>query len=95
MRMILDKDSSLVSAIDTDGDTPLHNAARGGWTEIVETLILEGSSPLVTNKLGETPRSTCGQKDIEAGVEEALIIAEKGLACESTVVAASDTHARK
>lgn len=93
--MILDKDSSLVSAIDTDGDTALHNAARGGWTEIVETLILEGSSPLVKNKLGETPRQTCGQNDVEAGVEEALIIAEKALACESTAAATSDSHARK
>lgn len=88
--MILDKDQALVSAVDADGDTPLHNAARGGWTEIVETLLLEGASPLVRNKLGETPRQTCGLNDVEAGVEEALIIAEKGLAGDS--VSASDLN---
>lgn len=80
--MILEKDPSLITAVDTDGDTPLHNAARGGWTEIVETLILEGALPLVKNKLGETPRKTCEPKDIEAGVEEALMIAEKASTCD-------------
>eukprot|EP00892_Ulva_mutabilis_P009822 jgi/Ulvmu1/7211/UM034_0120.1 len=80
LRMILDKDPALVSAVDADGDTPLHNAARGGWTEIVETLILEGASPLVKNKLGETPRHTCETNEVEAGVKEALLIAERGLA---------------
>lgn len=93
LRMILDKDPSLVLAVDTDGDTPLHNAARGGWTEIVETLILEGASPLVKNKVGETPRQTCGP-EIETGVAEALIIAEKGLACEGATAAATDPQVR-
>lgn len=92
--MILDKDPALVSAVDADGDTPLHNAARGGWTEIVETLILDGASPLVKNKLGETPRQTCGSKEIEAGVEEALVIAERGYSGESAVVAKSDSGVR-
>jgi ankyrin repeat protein len=76
VRMLVDRQASLIHATDTDGDQPLHNAARGGHTDVVQFLLLEGADPCKKNKLGETPRQTAG-KDIHPGIVEALIIAEK------------------
>lgn len=76
IRMLVDRQPDLIHATDTDGDQPLHNAARGGHTNVVQFLLLEGADPCRSNKLGETPRRTAG-KDIEPGIVEALTIAEK------------------
>jgi ankyrin repeat protein len=76
VRMLVDRQADLIHATDSDGDQPLHNAARGGHTDVVQFLLLEGADPCKKNKLGETPRQTAG-KDIEPGIAEALIIAEK------------------
>lgn len=76
VRALVDRRANLIHTTDTDGDQPLHNAARGGHTEVVQFLLLEGADPCKKNKLGETPRETAG-KDIEPGIMEALTIAEK------------------
>jgi Ankyrin repeats (many copies) len=84
VRMIADKQPDLVHAKDDDGDTPLHNAARGGHAEVVQFLLLEGADPNTVNTRGETARSTCGN-DVDASLLEALEIAEKHFERSSTV----------
>ena len=74
--MLVDRQADLIHATDTDGDQPLHNAARGGHTDVVQFLLLEGADPCSRNKMGETPRQTAGD-DIVPGIVEALTIAEK------------------
>ena len=76
VRMLVDRQADLIHATDTDGDQPLHNAARGGHTDVVQFLLLEGADPCSRNKMGETPRQTAGD-DIVPGIVEALTIAEK------------------
>lgn len=36
-------------AADEDGDTPLHNAARGNHAEVVQLLLSSGADPLAVN----------------------------------------------
>ena len=43
---------------------------------MVQLLLQAGASPLVTNNVDHTPRSTCGH-EIEPGVSEALARAEQ------------------
>ena len=74
--MLVDRQADLIHATDADGDQPLHNAARGGHTDVVQFLLLEGADPCSRNKLGETPMQTAGE-EIEPGILEALTIAEK------------------
>jgi len=52
------KRGSLVSALNNNGDTPLHEAARGGYGDVVDAVTalsdVEGVME-ATNKGGETP----------------------------------------
>jgi ankyrin repeat protein len=78
VKLVLAQHAALLSAVDTDGDTPLHNAARGGHGDIVEYLLAEGAHPSVKNGCGQTARDACGD-DIEPQVAAALDAAENSV----------------
>lgn len=75
VQLITDANPGLVPAVDAEGDTPLHNACRGGHPDIARHLLSLGASVTALNRAGQTPRGTCGT-DIEAAVAEVLSAAE-------------------
>eukprot|EP00890_Picochlorum_soloecismus_P000662 jgi/Picsp_1/1597/NSC_05075-R1_ankyrin repeat-containing len=54
-RLLLDKAPDTVSARDMEGDTPLHNAARGEHMAMVWLLLRRGASPRAANGQGLLP----------------------------------------
>ena len=48
------------------GLSPLHVAASQGNEELVLSLLQNGNSPTVTDRLGNTPLHYCGHKEIAA-----------------------------
>jgi Ankyrin repeats (3 copies) len=76
VQRIVAMDASLITAVDADGDTPLHNAARGGHAQIVEYLLQQGASASTLNNAQHTPRGTCGG-DISADLVVLLRHAEE------------------
>ena len=54
MTKLLDR-GAVTSAADQQLNTPLHHAARKGWTSITKKLMENQSLPLVTNRQGVTP----------------------------------------
>ena len=45
----MDAEPECMSAADVDGDTPLHNAARGGFADVVKLLIERGADCRAVN----------------------------------------------
>lgn len=76
VQLITEANQGLVSAVDAESDTPLHNACRGGHADVVRHLLSLGASASALNRAGQTPRGTCGA-DIEAPVAQALDAAER------------------
>ncbi len=68
--------SETVKIADNDGDTPLHNAARGGFHQLVTLLLKHGADPAAQNKEGRT----AAQETDEADVLAALGQVEEGQA---------------
>ena len=58
-------------AADEDGDTPLHNAARGNHAEVVELLLAAGADPKALNKEGNTPAKEAEEEDVIQQLEKA------------------------
>lgn len=75
VKLILAAGPGLVTAVDSDGDTPLHNAARGGHEDAVACLLAAGADPLARNGAAETPLKTCG-KDVTPALSAMLVAAE-------------------
>ena len=48
-----------VNSIDVDGDSPLHNAARGDYSECCKILLLNGADINCVNKNGQKPVDLC------------------------------------
>eukprot|EP00955_Chlamydomonas_euryale_P091501 364630-Chlamydomonas_euryale.AAC.12 len=51
-------------AADEDGDTPLHNAARGNHVDIVTLLLSSGADPNMRNTSGNTPAQEAEDEDV-------------------------------
>ncbi|KAL1533645.1 tankyrase-like [Salvia divinorum] len=45
----------MLETVDTEGDTPLHHAARGEYSDVIRLLLAHGASPTKTNIHGKTP----------------------------------------
>ena len=50
-QMLLDADASCVNVADNEGDTPLHNAARGGHEEVARLLVARGADATLKNEV--------------------------------------------
>ena len=71
VELIAEKQPALLQAVDSDGDTPLHNAVRGEHAAVVQYLVERGADVTLKNGAGQTPRDA-GGKDIPADVAAAL-----------------------
>lgn len=63
-----------VSAVDDDGDTALHIAARAGCTEVCRVLLNNGADVLVRNKKN---RLAGGQAKLDEAISELLAAAQE------------------
>lgn len=59
-------------AADEDGDTPLHNAARGNHASVVSLMLSAGADPMAVNKEGNTPAREAEDEDVIAILEKAM-----------------------
>ncbi|KAJ8133111.1 hypothetical protein O1611_g512 [Lasiodiplodia mahajangana] len=55
VQRILDRDRDQIYAQDSQGDTPLHEAARAGFEDVVYTLLDAGAPVSAINQLGMSP----------------------------------------
>ena len=51
-------------AADLDGDTPLHNAARGNHAAVVSLLLSRGADPAALNTEGRTPAAEAEEREV-------------------------------
>jgi len=71
IRLLLDAGAK-VDAVDEEGDTPLHEAARLGSVRGAELLVARGAKANVKNKAGETPISIAQAMEHRSGVLDIL-----------------------
>jgi ankyrin repeat protein len=76
VQRIVAADAALLVAADSDGDTPLHNAARGGHTHVVQLLLQHGASAMTLNHADQTPRDAAGS-DADPELAQTLLAAEQ------------------
>ena len=60
-------------AADEDGDTPLHNAARGNHTEVVQLLLSHGADPRARNAEGHTPAQEADEEPVIELLKKAIM----------------------
>jgi len=51
----------MLNTVDSEGDTPLHHAARGEHLDVVKLLLEAGASPKKENTYGQTPADMADQ----------------------------------
>ncbi len=68
---VLLKNKANVNAADENEYTPLHWAAKLGYTEIINILIENGANPLLKNKDGKTPGDLARYGNIKKLLEKA------------------------
>jgi len=56
---------------DTDGDTALHNAARGGHLDVVQYLLQQGADPSVVNQQSKTAAAEAEEPQVVAALVRA------------------------
>lgn len=61
----------LPCAGDEDGDTPLHNAARGNHADVVTLLLSHGADPTLRNRSGNTPAQEAEEEEVIKALEAA------------------------
>lgn len=71
IRLLLDAGAK-IDAVDDEGDTPLHEAARLGSVRAAELLVARGAKANVKNKAGETPVSIAKESEHRRGVLDLL-----------------------
>lgn len=71
MKLLLDAGAK-INAVDDEGDTPLHEAARLGSVRGAEILLARGAKADVKNKAGETPLSIAKESEHRRGVLDLL-----------------------
>lgn len=59
-------------AADEDGDTPLHNAARGNHAEVVQFLLSLGADPRARNSEGHTPAQEADEEPVIELLKQAI-----------------------
>jgi len=70
---LLDGGKADVNAIDRNGDTPLHAAARGCHRRVAELLLAKGAKIDARNFAGETPLFAAASFNVRTGVTEVLL----------------------
>ena len=58
----------LPGAQDADGDSALHNAARGGHLDVVQYLLQRGADPTLRNEQGKTAAAEAEDKQVVAAL---------------------------
>jgi ankyrin repeat protein len=71
IKLLLDAGAK-IDAVDDEGDTPLHEAARIGSVRGAEILVARGAKVNAKNKAGETPLSIAKQSEHRRGVLDIL-----------------------
>lgn len=65
-------------AVDYNGDTALHDAARFGHTEVIHQLVEHGASTKIRNEMGQTAA--------DLGTENGKDVAEQGLSSRCSIL---------
>lgn len=76
-RQLLDAGAD-VNAVDSDGSTPLHFAAKGGSAEVVRLLLDAGADVNATNNKSESPLYNAVGNTTQAALEIQRVLLEYG-----------------